>query len=98
MTSAPQLFLAVTRRRPEGLLYLVCALFVAGPLMAQQAAPAPIGLWDGAIQSRAGEVDFNIELRQQPAGALQAALINATDRQPFSSATWNESVAPSHCA
>jgi thiol-disulfide isomerase/thioredoxin len=49
---------------------------------------APAGLWDGSIQSRAGEVTFGIELKSQ-AGGLAAVLVNATDRQPFSSATWD---------
>jgi thiol-disulfide isomerase/thioredoxin len=49
---------------------------------------APTGLWDGTIQSRAGEVNFSIELKPQ-GGNLSAALLNATDQQPFSSARWD---------
>jgi thiol-disulfide isomerase/thioredoxin len=49
---------------------------------------APTGLWDGTIQARAGEVNFGIELEQQ-GSILKAVLVNATDRQPFSSATWD---------
>ena len=45
-------------------------------------------MWDGSIQSRAGEVDFVIDLKQ-PGSAITALLLNATDRQPFSSATWD---------
>ena len=41
------------------------------------------------IQSKAGEVHFLVDLQQQPNGALQATLINGTDRQPFSSATFS---------
>ena len=47
-----------------------------------------MGLWDGSIQSRAGEVSFGIELKQQ-GSAITAVLVNATDRQPFSSAAWD---------
>ena len=50
--------------------------------------PAPTGSWDGSIQSRAGEVSFGIELKQQ-GSALSAVLINASDRQPFSNVTWD---------
>ena len=56
--------------------------------MAQAASP-PTGVWQGTIQSRAGIVNFQIELKAQPGGALQATLFNATDRQPFSSAEWS---------
>src|SRR5271165_7587629 len=49
---------------------------------------APIGLWDGSIQSRAGEVTFGVELTQQ-GSTVTAVLVNATDRQPFSSVAWN---------
>ena len=47
-------------------------------------------MWDGTIQSRAGEVNFGIDIQRQPGGTLQATLDNASDRQPFSSAEWNE--------
>jgi thiol-disulfide isomerase/thioredoxin len=50
--------------------------------------PVPTGLWDGSIQSRAGEVNFDIDLKQQ-GSSLNALLVNATDQQPFSSATWD---------
>jgi thiol-disulfide isomerase/thioredoxin len=56
------------------------------PLVAQN-TPCPTGLWDGTIQSRAGVVEFGIDFETQSNGALQATLINATDRQPFSGAT-----------
>ncbi len=49
---------------------------------------APAGFWDGSIQSRAGEVNFGIDLKQQ-GNTLSAVLVNATDHQPFSSATWD---------
>jgi len=67
-------------------------LLAALPLFAQTTAQAPTGFWDGAIQSRAGEVNFGIELETQPGGALHATLVNATDRQPFSSARWSDGV------
>ena len=40
------------------------------------------------MQSRAGEVTFGIELKPQ-GSTIAAVLVNATDRQPFSSATWD---------
>ncbi len=61
----------------------VCVAFAGQPQ-----ARVPAGLWDGSIQSRAGEVTFGIELKQQ-GSALNAVLLNATDEQPFTSATWN---------
>jgi len=64
--------------------------------MAQNPIAAPTGLWDGTIQSKAGEVTFGIELQKQPEGTLQATLINATDRQPFSSADWKDGVLTLH--
>jgi thiol-disulfide isomerase/thioredoxin len=48
-------------------------------------------VWHGVIQSKAGEVHFMIDV-QQKGGALQATLVNATDRQPFSSATFDNGV------
>jgi len=51
--------------------------------------PPPTGVWQGTIQSRAGTVTFQIEVTKQAGGTLQATLINATDRQPFNSAEWN---------
>ena len=54
----------------------------------QSKAEPPTGLWTGSIQGRVGEVNFGIELKPERNG-LAAALLNATDRQPFSSATWD---------
>jgi thiol-disulfide isomerase/thioredoxin len=65
----------------------VCALCPPVAFAGEQ-AQAPVGLWDGSIQSRAGEVTFGIELKPQ-GGAITAVLLNATDQQPFSSATWD---------
>ena len=62
-------------------MFCTSAAFAAQP-------QAPHGLWDGTIQSRVGEVNFGIDIDQQ-GSALRAVLINATDRQPFSSATWD---------
>jgi thiol-disulfide isomerase/thioredoxin len=56
-------------------------------LAAQAKVQPPIGLWDGTIQGKAGEVNFAIDLQQQ-GSAIHAVLINATDRQPFTGATW----------
>lgn len=61
-----------------------CILCVSFAFAGQQ----PVGLWDGSIQSRAGEVDFGIKLKQQ-GSAITAVLLNATDQQPFTSATWD---------
>ncbi len=65
------------------LFWLPCFAFAGKPL-----APAPQGLWDGSIQSRAGQVTFGIELKRQDS-AVTAVLLNATDRQPFTSAAWD---------
>ena len=56
---------------------------------AQTKAPAaPVGVWHGVILGRAGEVHFQVDVEQKGSG-LQATLINGTDRQPFSSATFD---------
>ncbi len=67
-----------------------CVLALYAPLAsADQTGPqAPIGSWKGSIQSRAGEVSFGVELTQQ-GSTVTAVLVNATDRQPFSSVAWN---------
>ena len=68
------------------------ALSLIVPLAGQTKTPAPpVGLWHGIIQSKAGEVHFVVDVEQK-GGALQAALVNATDRQPFSSAAFKEGV------
>ena len=87
LTSASRPFFSAPVRRPKGLLCLITALLLTLPLFAQKTL-APTGIWGGTIQSRAGIVHFQIDLRAQPGGALQATLINGTDRQPFSSAEW----------
>ena len=68
------------------LVLCVCSLPVA--FAGEPQAQAPNGLWDGSIQSRAGEVSFGIDLKPQGT-AIAAVLANATDQQPFSSATWD---------
>jgi thiol-disulfide isomerase/thioredoxin len=68
------------------------ALCLASITTAQTKAPiAPTGLWHGVIQGKAGEVHFVVDL-QQKGDAMQATLVNATDRQPFSSATFDNGV------
>ena len=52
---------------------------------------SPEGLWDGSIRTSAGDVSFGIELKSQEK-RINAVLMNGTDRQPFSSATWGGSV------
>jgi thiol-disulfide isomerase/thioredoxin len=65
------------------LVFLICA---PGAFAAESQVPA--GLWDASIQSRAGAVNFGIDLK--PEGrTVSAVLLNATDLQPFSSATWD---------
>jgi len=66
----------------------MCTLCVPATFASQPNAPLATGSWDGSIQSRAGEVNFAIDLRLQN-GTLTAVLVNATDNQPFSSATWD---------
>jgi thiol-disulfide isomerase/thioredoxin len=56
--------------------------------VAAQTKSAPVGQWHGIIQSKAGEVNFIVDLQQQ-GGTLHATLLNGTDRQPFSSATFD---------
>jgi thiol-disulfide isomerase/thioredoxin len=69
-------------------VFWVCTLCSPFALASEPKQQAPSGLWDGSIQSRAGEVNFGIDLKSQASG-LEAVLVNATDRQPFSSATWD---------
>ncbi len=66
----------------------VCTLRVPCRICRSAQRASTSGLWDGSIQSRAGEVNFGIELKQQ-GSTITAVLVNATDRQPFSSATWD---------
>jgi len=84
--------LVLTRAERHHLFIIVvswlCTLCVPVAFAGQPKVQAPTGLWDGSIQSRAGEVSFGIELKSQASG-LDAVLVNATDRQPFSSASWD---------
>lgn len=74
--------------RSHPILPLIIIVVFALPLFAQTPSQPPVGLWDGTIQSKAGEVSFGIDLKMHD-GKLEASLVNATDRQPFSSAEWN---------
>jgi thiol-disulfide isomerase/thioredoxin len=65
-------------------LFTLCILSA----VAAQTKSAPVGQWHGIIQSKAGEVNFIVDLQQQ-GGTLRATLVNGTDRQPFSSATFD---------
>ena len=69
-------------------LLTLCVAFCAPAVAGEATPPAPVGYWDGAITSRAGEVNFGVELKLQ-SGKLNAVLANATDRQPFSSVAWD---------
>ncbi len=70
---------------------LLLSVLVSSLALAQSKTPPLVGLWNGAIQSRAGVVNFQIDIEQQ-GDALHATLVNATDRQPFSSAVFKDSV------
>jgi thiol-disulfide isomerase/thioredoxin len=70
------------------ILGVLCISTLCVPVAFADQSSAPVGVWDGTIQARAGEVNFGVELDQQ-GSALSAVLMNATDRQPFSSATWD---------
>lgn len=69
---------------------VICVAVLCAPIaFAGQPQPqTPVGLWEGSIQSRAGEVTFGVELKQQGT-AVNAVLVNATDQQAFSSAAWD---------
>ncbi len=69
-------------------LSVLCVLSLCLPIAIAGQVHAPTGLWDGSIQSRAGEVNFGVVLTQQ-GSSVTAVLVNATDRQPFSSVAWN---------
>ncbi len=71
---------------------LLCSLLLAPSLIAQAKMQAPSGLWDGSIQGKAGEVNFGVDVQVKADGTMQATLVNATDRQPFSSAAWKDGV------
>jgi thiol-disulfide isomerase/thioredoxin len=78
-------------RGKHHLLVLIAIAFCSSTLVAFAAEPnvqRPTGLWDGSIQSRAGEVDFGIDLKPE-GSTVSAVLVNATDRQPFSGGTWD---------
>ena len=74
---------------------LCVALFtfclISSVLAQTKTSSAPVGLWHGIIQGKAGEVNFIVDLQQQN-GTLHASLVNGTDRQPFSSATFDNGV------
>jgi thiol-disulfide isomerase/thioredoxin len=72
------------------IIVILCVVLLTCSLPAQNHSQPPAGLWDGTIQSKAGEVNFVIDLQAKPNGTMQATLVNATDRQPFSSAAWND--------
>jgi thiol-disulfide isomerase/thioredoxin len=76
----------------SSVIVAVFALLLVSASSAQTKTPsAPAGQWHGVIQSKAGEVNFIVDLQQQ-GGTLHATLVNGTDRQPFSSATFENGV------
>lgn len=70
------------------LLVLVVVLGCVSLASATETDAKPSGLWQGTMPTAAGDVNFEIELGWDH-GRLHASLLNATDRQPFSSATWD---------
>ncbi len=70
---------------------LLCS-WLALSLVAQARTQVPGGLWDGTIQGKAGEVNFGVDVQVKADGSVQVTLVNATDRQPFSSAAWKDGV------
>ena len=74
------------------MLAALCALLCSASLLAETKMRAPGGLWDGTIQGKAGEVNFGVDVQVKADGTMQATLVNATDRQPFSSAAWKDGV------
>jgi thiol-disulfide isomerase/thioredoxin len=70
-------------RRVGVLMLLLFPLYCTPSAAGSEPKPqAPAGLWDGTIQSRAGEVNFGIDLKRE-GSVINAVLVNATDRQPF---------------
>ncbi len=76
-----------TFRRVQPLCLLGSFLLLVSSFAYTQ-ANAPAGLWDGAIKGAVGEVNFGVDFAERD-GALTAALLNDTDRQPFTSAAWD---------
>ena len=75
-----------------GLCVALFTFCLISSVLAQTKTPsAPVGQWHGIIQGKAGEVNFIVDLQQQN-GTLHASLVNGTDRQPFSSATFDNGV------
>ncbi|MGB8771705.1 MAG: TlpA disulfide reductase family protein [Candidatus Korobacteraceae bacterium] len=68
--------------------HLWCALSAAA---GETRVPVPEGVWDGSIQTSAGEVNFGIEVKLR-GDLISAVVVNSTDRQAFSSATWDGAV------
>jgi thiol-disulfide isomerase/thioredoxin len=83
LSFAPRIFRSV-----GATLFTLC---LASTLIAQTKTAPPVGVWHGVIQGKAGEVHFIVDL-QEKGSALQATLVNGTDRQPFSSATYDNGV------
>ena len=72
-------------------LIVVCLSCAPSATAGETKAQVPEGSWDGSIQTSAGDVNFGIELKPQ-GNRISAVLVNSTDRQPFSSATWDGAV------
>lgn len=72
---------------------MIVAVSLVYPALAAfaQEPSAPIGTWDGSMQTAAGAANFGIDLKIL-GGRLEGTLLNDTDRQPFSSAAWDGKV------
>lgn len=77
--------------RPLSLPCLLLLLVVPVLPPAHAQTLAPNGQWQGTMKNAAGDVNFGIDFSQQ-AGKLNAALLNGTDRQPFTGAAWDGKV------
>ena len=86
--SCGEFFLTRGKRHPLILITIACCFCRFVAFAAEPSVQAPTGLWDGSMQSRVGEVSFGIDLKAQ-GRTVSATLVNATDRQPFSSGTWD---------
>jgi thiol-disulfide isomerase/thioredoxin len=76
--------------RWSGLILAFLIFLSAHGLSAQMNVQPLVGQWHGVIQGKAGEVHFIVDLEKQADGSLKATLVNGTDRQPFSSAAFQD--------
>lgn len=74
------------------LLATVCGFLLAASALAggQNAAKdsSPSGVWQGAIATPIGATNFLVDIQLQ-GSSVKATLINGSDRQPFTSGSWD---------